>query len=173
VGCGSEFVVQLPLAHASQGDDASAPKVDEANIDVAPGRSPRRVLVVEDNVDSARTLTELVQLCGHQAMTVHDGARAIEAATTFAPDVVLLDIGLPRVNGYDACQAIRALPGGRGIVIAALTGWGQEEDRRRSRAAGFDVHLVKPVDIDALMQVIELDTASDGRGGKKRDAALK
>jgi len=95
-----------------------------------------------------------LDLTGHKTHTAHDGLEAVEAAATFLPDVVLLDIGLPKLNGYDACRKIREQPSGKGIVLIALTGWGQDEDRRKSQAAGFDAHLVKPVDYDALMKLL-------------------
>jgi CheY-like chemotaxis protein len=112
------------------------------------------VLVVDDNEDSAVTLAMLLREDGHTVEVAHDGERAIAAAAAFRPNAVLLDIGMPDMNGFDACRAIRAQPGGKDIVIAALTGWGQEEDQRRSRDAGFDAHLVKPVEREALAALL-------------------
>ena len=106
----------------------------------------RRALVVDDNADAARSLALLLKLSGNETCTAYDGLEAIEAAETFAPDVILLDIGMPKLNGYDVCRMIRERPWGKRIHIVALTGWGQVEDRRRSHEAGFDAHLVKPVD---------------------------
>ena len=114
----------------------------------------RRILVVDDNPDSATLLAMLLTLTGHETRTAHDGLAAVEAAATFKPDVVLLDIGLPKLNGYEAARKIRQQPLGKGMVLVALTGWGQEEDRRKSREAGFDGHMVKPVELDALMQLL-------------------
>jgi CheY-like chemotaxis protein len=110
----------------------------------------RRILVVDDNHDSAISLGMMLNLMGNETFTAHDGLAAVEAADQFRPDMILLDIGLPKLNGYDACRLIREQPWSRRIVIVALTGWGQEEDRRRSQEAGFDHHLVKPVEIAAL-----------------------
>ena len=96
----------------------------------------------------------LLKLTGHETHTAHDGLEAVEAAATFRPDVVLLDIGLPKLNGYEAARRIREQPWGKDMVLVALTGWGQEEDRQRSREAGFDAHMVKPVDPAALTKLL-------------------
>jgi two-component system, chemotaxis family, CheB/CheR fusion protein len=122
--------------------------------------TPRRILVVDDNVDSAESLALLLKLSGHDVRTEFDGASAVSAAASYSPDIILLDIGLPHLNGYEAAQRIRAAeaaaPGedGRRMLIVALTGWGQEDDRRRSRDAGIDAHLVKPVDPRELTRLI-------------------
>lgn len=113
-----------------------------------------RVLVVDDNEDGAESLTFLLQSMGQEVSTAGDGMQAIELATTFRPDVVLMDIGLPRLNGYDAARRIREMPGGDRIVLVALTGWGHEEDRRQATEAGFDHHWVKPVDLQALRDLL-------------------
>ena len=94
----------------------------------------------------------LLKLTGNETHTAYDGLEAVEAAAAFKPDVVLLDIGLPKLNGYEACRRIREQPWGKSMVLVALTGWGQEEDRQKSREAGFDDHLVKPVDHAALIE---------------------
>ena len=96
----------------------------------------------------------LLRLMGNEVRTAHDGLEAVEVAETFRPDVVLLDIGLPELNGYEVARRIREQPWGRDVVLVALTGWGQEEDRRRSQEAGFDHHLVKPVDLAALEKLL-------------------
>ena len=96
----------------------------------------------------------MLKLMGNDTRTVHDGLAAVEAATEFHPDIILLDIGLPKLNGYDACRRIREQPGGAHAYLIALTGWGQDEDRRRSLDAGFDHHLVKPMDPAALEQLL-------------------
>ena len=106
----------------------------------------RRILVVDDNEDSAESLTILLSLAGHKTHTAYDGLEALEAAETFRPDMILLDIGLPKLNGFEVARKIREQPWGQDILVVALTGWGQEEDRRRSREAGFNHHLTKPVD---------------------------
>ena len=119
-------------------------------------RSRRRILIVDDNEDGAESLAMLLQLDGHETHTAHDGVEAVDAAERLRPDVVLLDIGLPRLNGYEVCRRIREQPWGKDMVLVALTGWGQEEDRQRSREAGFDAHMVKPVDHDVLAEAARL-----------------
>jgi CheY-like chemotaxis protein len=115
-----------------------------------PAPEKRRILVVDDNHDSADSLAALLSLGGHETHTANDGEHAISEAAKLRPDVILLDIGLPRLDGYDTCRRIREQPWGRNMVIVALTGWGEEEDRRQATQAGFDGHLVKPVDHNAL-----------------------
>jgi CheY-like chemotaxis protein len=110
--------------------------------------------VVDDSHVAAESLAMLLELEGHEIHTAHDGAEAVRTAERVRPDVVLMDIGLPIVNGYEACRHIRAQAWGASMVMVALTGWGQEDDREQSRAAGFDLHLVKPVDHAELSQVI-------------------
>jgi CheY-like chemotaxis protein len=122
--------------------------------DTGAGAVRRRVLVVDDNRDAAATLAMMLSLMGHDTRTAHDGLQAVELAEAFVPDVLLLDLGLPKLNGYDACRRIREQPWGKGIFIVAVTGWGQEEDRNRSREAGFDHHLVKPVDFASLAKLL-------------------
>ena len=117
-----------------------------------PGRG-RRILVVDDNQDAADTLAELLQMLGSEISVAHDGESAIESVVQFAPDVVLLDIGLPDINGYEAARRIRALEGVRQPRLIALTGWGQEQDKRLAAQAGFDDHWTKPVDPERLRQL--------------------
>lgn len=112
--------------------------------------SSRRILVVDDNADAADTLAMLLEVHGHRTATAHDGVAALELAEAFDPEFVLLDIGMPVMDGHEVCRRLRTFPRGRGMVVVALTGWGQEADRRRSREAGFDGHLTKPVDLDTL-----------------------
>ena len=114
----------------------------------------RRMLVVDDLKDSADSLAMLLRMLGHEVQTAYDGEEAISAAERFRPDVVLLDIGMPRLNGLDACRHIRERPWGQTVFMVALTGWGQEEDRRRTAQAGFDVHLVKPADPETLLKLL-------------------
>jgi PAS domain S-box-containing protein len=140
---GSEFVVRLPAFAAP----AVAPPPAAAST-AAPTR--RRVLVVDDNLDAAESLAMLLELGGHETRMAHDGEEAIAAAAAFRPDVVLLDIGLPKLSGHEAARRIRAEPWGRSLLLVALTGWGQAPDRRKSDEAGFDHHLVKPVDAERL-----------------------
>jgi len=119
-----------------------------------PPLSGRRILIADDNKDAAESLSMLLQITGHETFMAHDGVEAIAAAEKHRPDVILLDIGMPRLNGLDVCHRIRKEPWGSGITIIALTGWGQEEDRRQSHEAGFDGHLVKPVDYNALLELL-------------------
>jgi signal transduction histidine kinase len=150
VGLGSEFVMRLPAitpaasngqAAASQGEDLQAS---------AAGSGPRRILVVDDNVDATTTLGMLLSVEQHAVHVAHDGPTALEAAKEFRPDVILLDIGLPRMDGYEVARRLREEPDLKNVLLVALTGYGQEEDRRRSTEAGFDFHLVKPVSLEAL-----------------------
>ncbi len=152
--CTSRFS-PVPEAATDPGLGASGPGVSQPAGAAAPvGRATLRVLVVDDNSDSANSLALLLRLEGHQTMVAHDGLEAVEVALREAPDVVLLDIGLPSLNGYEAAVRIRQGAPERPMRLIALTGWGQEADRVRSRAAGFDQHLVKPVDADALIALL-------------------
>jgi PAS domain S-box-containing protein len=147
VGRGSSFTIELPAC------DAPPLPLHGAR----PGRravAARRVLVVDDNQDAAASLAMMLRLEGHAVEVAHDGQAALEAAQRFAPEVVLLDLGMPGMNGFEACRAMREQPGGAARRILALTGWNQEDDQRRSRAAGFDAHLVKPVDPQALRELL-------------------
>ena len=114
-----------------------------------------RILVVDDNEDGADSLGQMLELLGNEVRVAHDGLAAIEAAEQFRPQAILLDIGMPKLDGYAACRRIRKKPWGKDTVLIALTGWGQEEDRRRTHEAGFDYHLVKPVESDTLMEVLK------------------
>jgi CheY-like chemotaxis protein len=156
LGRGTEFVIHLPtrtdplesVTRVRQSPPAERP------------RTGKRVLVVDDNQDSAELLSLLLGFDGHEIRLAHDGQAAVDVAAAFQPHVVLLDIGLPRLNGHEAAARIRAQSRWRPVLVA-LTGWGEEEDRRKSMAAGFDHHLVKPVDHDVLISLIA-DVASDG-----------
>jgi signal transduction histidine kinase/CheY-like chemotaxis protein len=155
-GKGSEFVVRLPVVQPvppvrgeGPGDRAARPP------------SGRRILVVDDNVDAADSLAMVLRLMGSEVRTAHNGEDGLEAAGAFRPDLILTDIGMPRLNGYETCRRIRQEPWGKGVTVIALTGWGQEEDKRRSREAGFDGHLVKPVepaDLERLLAELEAKT---------------
>ena len=114
----------------------------------------RRILVTDDNQDAAKSLSMLLRLSGHEVETAYDGESAVEKADSYRPDIMLLDIGLPGMNGYDVCRAIRQRPWGKSIRIVALTGWGQEQDRQNAHEAGFDDHLVKPVDPQVLRRAV-------------------
>jgi len=147
-GKGSEFIVHLPTVEVDAMPVAA--RVSAA----PPSRISRRVLVVDDNEDGAASLARVLSLSGHATETAYDGEHAIEMAERFRPDVVLLDIGLPKLNGYEACRRIRQQPWGKEMTIVAVTGWGAETYRQRSREAGFDTHVVKPVDMETLMKLL-------------------
>jgi signal transduction histidine kinase/CheY-like chemotaxis protein len=151
-GQGSEFAVRFPLAEAQV--PGAAPI--EAHKLEAGGERGVRVLVVDDNIDSANSMAQVLDMLGYRTHTVHDGLEAVNAAGSFAPDVVLLDIGLPGISGHEAARRIRQLDGGQDMLLVALSGWGQEDDLRKSAAAGFDRHFVKPVDLHVLMTVVAL-----------------
>jgi PAS domain S-box-containing protein len=148
-GRGSEFTVRLP---ARVGVRPQAPR-DEPLAGASTVR--HRILVADDNTDSATTLSLILEALGNEVFVAHDGAEAVDLARRHRPQAILLDIGMPRMNGYDACARIREEPWGRDAFIVALTGWGQQEDKNRSKAAGFDRHLVKPVEPRLLEQMIE------------------
>jgi PAS domain S-box-containing protein len=152
-GHGSVFRVRLPIAAS-------------AAYEAPPFRSPgpRRILVVDDNKDAAESIAMLLTLEGNDTQLAFDGIEAVDALEQHGPDVVLLDIGLPRLNGFEACRRMRQRPAGERAIIVALTGWGHDEDRRATREAGFDDHLVKPVDYAALMELLaRLETERQNR----------
>ncbi|MCE9593791.1 MAG: CHASE3 domain-containing protein [Planctomycetes bacterium] len=155
LGQGAEFIVRLPIESQTSAPRAlPAPGAVEAHERTRRGH---RILVVDDNRDSAESLRVLLGLQGHETCAVHDGEAAVLKADEFEPELILLDIGLPRMNGHDVARAIRARRG-TSVMIVAMTGWGQAEDRRRSKEAGFDHHLVKPVDPVLLRKILlELD----------------
>ena len=125
-------------------------------------RRKTRILVVDDLPDSADSLALLLQSHGHEVRTSYDGADAVEIAREYRPDVVLLDLGLPQLNGYEAARRLRGLSLGEPVLLIAITGWGQEEDRWRTHEAGFDQHMVKPVDPNALMKMLVVVEAVRG-----------
>jgi signal transduction histidine kinase len=156
-GCGSTFTVALPLCAAP------APPVHER--DAAPKGSaaavaPLKILVVEDHRDGAETIAELLSRLGHSVRTVHDGGAALQSAEEFRPELVLLDIGLPTMSGYEVCRRLRGEAWGGAVTIVAMTGWGDAEAQRKARAAGFDRHLVKPVDEESLSATLALASAA-------------
>jgi PAS domain S-box-containing protein len=151
LGKGSEFTVRLP---AAKGPAAATPATGSAP---AVGVAVRRVLVVDDNTDAAESLATLVEMWGHEVRSAHDGPAALAAAEEFRPDVILLDIGLPGLTGYEVAGRLRARPEFQSVRLIALTGWGQDADRERSRAAGFELHLVKPVDPTELKKILSPD----------------
>jgi CheY-like chemotaxis protein/anti-sigma regulatory factor (Ser/Thr protein kinase) len=166
-GMGSEFLIRLPviandIARATavgdrhmNGRDVSTAASTSADAD---GRGTsqvrRRILVADDNSDALESLATLLELGGHEVFSAANGALALECAERHLPEVALLDIGMPKLDGYEVARRIRAQPWGRKITLVALTGWGQDSDRRRSGEAGFDSHLVKPLDLDKLMELL-------------------
>jgi PAS domain S-box-containing protein len=147
-GQGSEFVVRLPVL------DAPPVQTPHARHGAAPTCARKRILVADDNRDAAESLALLLQAAGHEVHAVHDGQEAVEAAAWFHPDAALLDIGMPRLNGFEAARRIRQELWGQKMLLVAITGWGQEEDRRRAREAGFNEHLTKPVASGTLEKLL-------------------
>jgi PAS domain S-box-containing protein len=154
---GSAFVVRLPLA----GLDSSARPSSKPSSGTL--GAPRAILVVDDNRDSAESLARILQAHGHQVRTAFDGASAIDAARAFRPSFILLDIGMPGLDGYETARRIREETFGREAILIAMTGWGQKEDRKLSGFAGFDAHLTKPVDVSVLCALLERERV--GRSG--------
>lgn len=149
-GTGSEFVIRLPLLPppAEGGAAAPAPREEAAG-------HRRRVLVVDDNVDAAEVLATLLRHLGHEVHVVHDGAQALTVADGFRPEVILLDIGMPGMNGFEVARRLQERKRTPRPLVVALTGWGRPADEARSREAGFDLHLVKPVEEEQLRQLLE------------------
>jgi CheY-like chemotaxis protein len=148
-GLGTEMVVRLPTQiHLETPHRPPAPPVSKLS------QIRRKVLVVDDNKDAAQTLARLLKLNGHDTHQAYDGLEAVSAPERIQPDAVLIDLGLPKLNGFEVCRQIRQQPWGKTMLLVALTGWGQEEDRRRSEQTGFDRHLVKPVDLNELTQLL-------------------
>jgi signal transduction histidine kinase/ActR/RegA family two-component response regulator len=151
-GRGSRFTVQLPLAvpHTAPRDGRAAEPADPPAPSVH-----RRLLIVDDLEDTADSLAALLRLQGHEVWTAHDGAEAFDAADLARPEIVLLDLGMPKLDGYETCRRIRKQAWGKHLTIVAMTGWGQADDRRRTEEAGFDLHLVKPVDPARLLKLLD------------------
>jgi CheY-like chemotaxis protein/two-component sensor histidine kinase len=155
LGHGSEFVVFLPMLASEAVPSAAAVGAAKPVANIL----TKRILVTDDNQDAANTVAMLLRLSGHEVETAYDGTSAVRKAETYQPDIMLLDIGLPGMNGYDVCRSIRQQPWGKDIRIVALTGWGQDQDRRNAREAGFDDHLVKPVDPQVLSRTVAAHTS--------------
>ena len=151
VGKGSEFTVRLQVITTNVSADSSDPSKNEES----QGGKLYRILVVDDRKNAADILAKLLRKRGHEVQTAYDGKNALVAAEKFRPEVVLLDIGMPDMNGYEVCRQIRKQHWGNGMYIIAVSGWGQEQDRRRSEEAGFDYHLVKPVNSTVLTKVLD------------------
>jgi PAS domain S-box-containing protein len=150
IGKGSEFVIRLPEVDVPMRDQPDGPPVPHART----GGRRYRILIVDDNRDAADSLAMVLSMAGHETRIAYDGLQAVETAADYRPDVVLLDIGLPRLNGYEAARQIRQQSWGKGMILVAVTGWGQEEDKRRASEAGFDHHLTKPVDPAVLESLL-------------------
>jgi signal transduction histidine kinase/CheY-like chemotaxis protein len=149
-GQGSEFVVRLPAARPAR----PGPGLPPADAGGAPSTAARRVLIADDNVDAAESLAILLRLAGHEVRVAHDGPCALRLAIDERPDVVVLDIGMPGMNGYEVARCLRREEWGRALRLIAVTGWGQDEDRRRALAAGFDSHLTKPFEPESLEALV-------------------
>jgi CheY-like chemotaxis protein len=155
-GRGTEFTVRIPALPASSANVGDAPSETAATHP----RRTRRILVVDDNVDHADSLSMLLTMDGHEVHSAHDGIEALEAAERLRPEVVLLDLGLPRLDGFDTCRRLREQPWGKSLLLVAITGWGQDIDRLKSSDAGFDHHLVKPIDSRVLAGLVSDGSAA-------------
>jgi CheY-like chemotaxis protein/two-component sensor histidine kinase len=157
LGQGSEFTITLPLAVPMEAPPPVEPRIENE-------RAALKILLADDSQDGADSLAFLLKVAGHDVTATYDGASAIRLAGEWRPDVVLLDIGMPEVSGYDVARAIRRESWGRPMRLIALTGWGQAEHRRRSLEVGFDDHLVKPVELELLEKILQLGTATPNSG---------
>jgi PAS domain S-box-containing protein len=154
-GKGSEFIVRLPVVGAP-----APPATGPSDGAEKPCAGPKhRILVVDDNRDTADSMAMTLEMMGHPSRTAYDGLEAVQSAASFRPEVVLLDIGLPKLNGYDAARRIREQPWGKDMILIALTGWGQEADKRRASDAGFDHHLTKPVKVGTVLELLTIKHA--------------
>jgi CheY-like chemotaxis protein len=163
-GRGSVLVARL------RAPAAPPPSPDAARPGDRPAPAVTRVLVVEHNPDIATSLSPWLTSVGKEAMVASDGLEALEQAERYRPDAILLDLGLPGMDGFEVCREIRALPEGRAILVIAVTGWGRPEDRARTTEAGFDAHLVKPVDYSALLRLLSVP-AEGSTSESRADAA--
>jgi PAS domain S-box-containing protein len=157
LGMGSQFTVYLPIANVEPSAEEKSGKNGMTN------EAARRILVADDNADVAESFEVMLQMFGHEVQTAFDGLEALERAEEFRPDVIVLDVGMPKLDGYETARRIRQQPWGQDVVLIAVTGWGNEEDKNRSAEAGFDIHLVKPVDADTILKsVATLDRSQFG-----------
>jgi PAS domain S-box-containing protein len=163
VGYGSEFAIRLPLVSDAPQATNGAETRSSAML------RPRRILVVDDNQDAASSLGMLLQLLGADVRVVHNGPDALDSVGAFRPEVVLLDIGMPGMDGHEVARRLRQSPEGRDLVLIALTGWGQEQDRRSSQLAGFDHHLIKPADVHVLESLLETLESRPRTNGSSKD----
>jgi PAS domain S-box-containing protein len=152
VGQGSEIAIRLPKASRAAASSAGA---DDSMRPIAPSQHGRRLLIVDDNVDAARTMGDALRIAGYDTRVSFDGPAALDAAAKFEPDVVLLDLGLPLMDGYEVAREMVAARAGRAPILVAVTGYGQVSDQERTRAAGFSSHVVKPIDVPHLLGVLE------------------
>jgi CheY-like chemotaxis protein len=150
-GQGSSFTVRVPLA---QEDGTPRAESITAHPHTGPVQAPKRILVVDDRPAQAQSLAMLLEIMGHQVRIAHNGDTALQIADEFAPEVGLIDIGLPGMSGYDLARRLRAQPRFRNMLLIAQTGWGRDEDRQSSREAGFDHHMAKPIDHQALFRLL-------------------
>ncbi|MEZ6086923.1 MAG: response regulator [Pirellulaceae bacterium] len=156
-GLGATFTVRLPVSHehAGSGNTSIAPEAASAS-------ELKRILVVDDNVAAAKLLAIVIRKIGHDVQVANDGRQAVQIGGEFKPDIVIMDIGMPIMDGYEAARAMRREPWGKEIELIALTGWGQDDDRQRTTQAGFNRHLVKPVEPDTIRSILaELSVRSD------------
>jgi CheY-like chemotaxis protein len=173
-GQGSEFVVRLPALTGAGPVRAVGPTLQAGGQAPGAGLPGLRLLVVDDNVDAADGLAMLLRLSGHEVGVAYDGPSAVRVAPTLRPQVVLLDLGLPGMDGYEVARRLRAQPELKGTYLVAVTGWGQPEDRQRSKEMGFDRHLVKPVNPPLLAQLLaEVKAGLDFEGVRKRETSEK
>ena len=154
----SEFMVRTPVAVVRE-------DFDRPSAAAAAPASGRRILIADDNEDAVESLALLLSMMGNETRTAPDGVAALQVGESFAPEIVLLDIGMPKLNGYEAARRMRALPWGSRLVLVALTGRSQDEDRRRSHEAGFDFHLVKPIEPAALEKLLAIVPSAVDRAG--------
>jgi CheY-like chemotaxis protein len=150
-GRGTELTVRLPLLAAQPGLGLVAKEAPESTVAMV---DRRRILVVDDNTDAAQSLALLLELAGHDVRVAHDGVETLAVASEFEPEVVLLDLGMPKMDGYETARCLRNESWGQQVMLVALTGWGQQRDRERTAEAGFDLHLVKPIAEFELFQAI-------------------
>jgi CheY-like chemotaxis protein len=149
-GMGSSFTVRLALLDATAADTSLPVSANR----VAGAHPHARILIADDNRDAARSLALMLAMEGHEVRTAYDGVEALQIAEEFHPEVGLLDIGMPKLDGYETARRLRRRPGGESVLLVAQTGWGQDDDKQRAKQAGFDRHLVKPLDPDALNQLL-------------------
>jgi CheY-like chemotaxis protein/anti-sigma regulatory factor (Ser/Thr protein kinase) len=153
-GRGSEFIVTLPRRTLNSVPEETTPRASELSV-------RRRVLIADDNRDAADSLAMLLRMDGHDVAVVHDGRQAVATIDSFRPEIAVLDIGMPELNGYDVAREVRQGPLGKSITLIALTGWGQASDKARAAAAGFDHHFTKPLEPDSLAQMLRSDRTFD------------